>query len=435
MVRRKELFQRYARDAGLDADQLAVRLMLSPARILDLLCGRAPISNELATHIEEMLQLPASWLDQGGALEPGDPPMIDVLSPAPNVAPSQGPSQGPAQAPNAASNPASTAAPTTIAEALPAAAVPAARVPAAGAGAAATAVADKKQRHEHRRLNLTMLTTERGSKNRLAQLAGTSGSRISLMTSARKPVSDPFAFAIEDGLGLPRGWLDQPRSPNSVPAAVWQSLQVDSAAATAGAAAIAAGTASATAGTTPAATSPGATATANARAAAGRPRQGKSAAVARHAASAPAVAEYPACGPAAAEYAASAPAASPLATGSSAMLGAPATPALSAAIGAPTTQSLSASAATPGVQAPSLAFSAPGADVYTGTTGRPAATPAVAAVSTAGTGLFDKPTGQCGPIAEALAKTILNLSATDKLSESRAFQLLGVLLSETSPPV
>ncbi|WP_415258687.1 hypothetical protein [Thauera phenylacetica] len=445
MVRRKELFQRYARDAGLDADQLAVRLMLSPARILDLLCGRAPISNELATHIEEMLQLPASWLDQGGALEPGDPPMIDVLSPAPNVAPPQGPSQGPAQAPNAASNPASTAAPTTTAEALPAAAVPAARLPAAGAGAAATAVADKKQRHEHRRLNLTMLTTERGSKNRLAQLAGTSGSRISLMTSARKPVSDPFAFAIEDGLGLPRGWLDQPRSPDSVPAAVWQSLQVDSAAATAGAAAIAAGTAAGTAGTTAGTTagaavgaavggtvggtvgaaSAGSTATANARATAGRPRQGKSAAVARHAASAPAVAEY----------AASAPAASPLATGPSAVLGAPATPALSAAIGAPTTQSLSASAATPGVQAPSLAFSAPGADVYTGTTGRPAATPAVAAVSTAGTGLFDKPTGQCGPIAEALAKTILNLSATDKLSESRAFQLLGVLLSETSPPV
>lgn len=403
MVRRKELFQRYARDAGLDADQLAVRLMLSPARILDLLCGRAPISNELATHIEEMLQLPASWLDQGGALEPGDPPMIDVLSSAPNAAPSQGPSQGPAQAPNAASNPTSTAAPTTTAEALPAAAVPAARVPAAGAGAAATAVADKKQRHEHRRLNLTMLTTERGSKNRLAQLAGTSGSRISLMTSARKPVSDPFAFAIEDGLGLPRGWLDQPRSPDSVPAAVWQSLQVDSAAATAGAAAIAAGTAADTAGTTVGdtvgAASAGSTATANARAAAGRPRQGKSAAVARHAASAPAVTEYPASGPAAAEYAASAP------------------------------------AATPGVQAPSLAFGVPGADVYTGTTGRPAATPAVAAVSTAGTGLFDKPTGQCGPIAEALAKTILNLSATDKLSESRAFQLLGVLLSETSPPV
>lgn len=413
MVRRKELFQRYARDAGLDADQLAVRLMLSPARILDLLCGRAPISNELATHIEEMLQLPASWLDQGGALEPGDPTMIDVLSSAPNVAPSQAPAQAP------------TPAPTTTAEAPPAAAVPAA----ATAGPAAIAGVDKKQRHEHRRLNLTMLTTERGSKNRLAQLAGTSGSRISLMTSARKPVSDPFAFAIEDGLGLPRGWLDQPRSPDSVPAAVWQSLQVDSAAAIAAA--------------TAAAASAGSTATANARTAApGRPRQGKSAAVAKHAAS----------GPTIATRAASDPAAGPLASGSSAVVGAPPTQVLSASVGAPVTQAQSASvgapathalstcAATPGVHAPSLTFGAPGADVYTGTTGLPVGTPpagppAITAVSGGGTGFFDKPTGQCGPIAEALAKTILNLSATNKLSESRAFQLLGVLLSETSSPV
>ncbi|MBV2264679.1 MAG: hypothetical protein KUL79_14160, partial [Thauera sp.] len=59
--------------------------------------------------------------------------------------------------------------------------------------------------------------------------------------------------------------------------------------------------------------------------------------------------------------------------------------------------------------------------------------PAPAASPAAGTGLFDKPAGQCGPIAEALAKTILNLSATDKLSEARAFQLLGVLIAETSP--
>ncbi|MBV2264729.1 MAG: helix-turn-helix domain-containing protein, partial [Thauera sp.] len=217
MVRRKELFQRYARDAGLDADQLAIRLMLSPARIHDLLSGRAPISNELATHIEEMLQLPASWLDQGGALEPGDPPMIDA------------PTQAPAQA------------------AIPAAeAQPAALANPAGVAVQARASTDKKQIHEHRRLNLTMLTAERGTKNRLAQLAGTSGSRISLMTSARKPVSDPFAFAIEDGLGLPRGWLDQPRSPDSVPAAVWQSLQVDRTAAGASTAAAAAAAPAAT---------------------------------------------------------------------------------------------------------------------------------------------------------------------------------------------
>lgn len=47
------------------------------------------------------------------------------------------------------------------------------------------------------------------------------------------------------------------------------------------------------------------------------------------------------------------------------------------------------------------------------------------------TGLFDKTPGRCGPIAEALAKTVLNLSAADKLSEAKAFQLLGVLVTET----
>lgn len=338
MVRRKEFFQRYARDAGLDADRLAVQLMLSPARIRDLLSGRAPISNELATHIEEMLQLPASWLDQGGTLESGAFPMIDAPVQAPSIA---------AEAqPTAPYAPASQAA--TVAQ----------------PGVVAPAVADKKLIHEHRRLNLTMLTAERGTKNRLAQLAGTSGSRISLMTSARKPVSDPFAFAIEDGLGLPRGWLDQPRSPDSIPAAVWQSLKVD--------------------GTAPSATSGPLVATPAATpappAGPGRPRQ-----------------------PAATQRATSGAAVVPTTVGSAVSSTAAITEASSASAPAPTT-------------------SAPTAPTQ----------PAPVSLPTSGTGLFDKPAGQCGPIAEALAKTVLNLSATDKLSEARALQLLGILISETS---
>lgn len=328
MVRRKEFLQLYASDTGLDADSLAVRLMLSSARILDLLSGRAPISNELATHIEEMLQLPASWLDQGGTLEPGAPPMIDASAQAPSIA--------------------------TEAQ-------PAAPVAQPGVVVQPTAVADKKQIHEHRRVNLTMLTAERGSKNRLAQLAGTSGSRISLMTSARKPVSDPFAFAIEDGLGLPRGWLDQPRSPDSIPTSVWQSLKVD--------------------GTAPSATSGPLIATPTATPAGpGRPRQ-----------------------PAATQRATSGAAVVPTTIGSAVTSAAAITEASSASAPAPTT-------------------SAPTAPTQ----------PAPVSLPASGTGLFDKPAGQCGPIAEALAKTVLNLSATDKLSEARALQLLGILISETS---
>lgn len=46
--------------------------------------------------------------------------------------------------------------------------------------------------------------------------------------------------------------------------------------------------------------------------------------------------------------------------------------------------------------------------------------------------LFEKAHGRVGPIAEALAKTILKMSAAEQLSESKAFQLLGVLIEECS---
>lgn len=274
-VKRREMFVRYIADAGLDTDQLATRLMLAPARIEALISGRAPISNELATHIEEMLQLPASWLDQGGPLIIGELPMPHPVE--------------------------DTTAAT--ADAL-----------------APMQTSDRKQVMENRRLNLIMLTSERGSKHRLAQLAGTSGSRISLMTSARKPVSDPFAHAIEDGLGFARGWLDQLHREQDVPVPVWQRLRTEGSASPA-----------------PGAPAPAARAT---------PR-------------------------------ASRKAATPPGTGSAHN--------------------------EPG-SAPELNHSA--------------------------TGLFDKTRGRCGPIAEALAKTILNLSAADKLSEARAFQLLGELVAE-----
>ncbi len=189
---------------------------------------------------------------------------------------------------------------------------------------------DKNQINENRRLNLCMLTTERGTKHRLAQLASTSGSRISLMTSARKPVSDPFALAIEEGLGLARGWLDHIHAPAAVPVEVWQALGVD-------------------------------------------------------------------------------PSSKP-------------EPARSAQQPAATRRSLTTARSTAAI-APSPVVAPP-------TTPLPAA---AAPLAISPTGLFDKPAGQCGPIAEALVKTILNLSASDKLSEARAFELLGKLIAESSP--
>jgi hypothetical protein len=169
------------------------------------------------------------------------------------------------------------------------------------------------QTGEIRRANLQMLTATRGSKQVLASLAGMNSSRISLMTSGRKPVSDPFSIAIEDALSLPRGWMDSPRDPGEVSSETWRKLggfPEDAVAA---------------------------------REAAARVEQ------------------------------------------------AGGDPFLLAALAAKGSAGKSGSNINP---------------------------------------LFNKPVGQIGPIAEALAKTVIKLSQTEKLSEEQAFELLGKIISE-----
>lgn len=94
----------------------------------------------------------------------------------------------------------------------------------ASAAVAVVAAPSKQERVEIRRRNLIMLTAARGAKIALTHAAGLTNSRVSLMTSGRKPVSDPFAHAIEAALGLPGGWLDTPQSRGTVPASAWQVL-------------------------------------------------------------------------------------------------------------------------------------------------------------------------------------------------------------------
>ncbi|MBS0553265.1 MAG: hypothetical protein JSS47_12175 [Proteobacteria bacterium] len=43
--------------------------------------------------------------------------------------------------------------------------------------------------------------------------------------------------------------------------------------------------------------------------------------------------------------------------------------------------------------------------------------------------LFDKQTGKVGSIAEALAKTTLHLSETDRLTKTQAYRILGMLMT------
>lgn len=183
-----------------------------------------------------------------------------------------------------------------------------------GSRTSARTAVGKHGRHDTRRSNLIMLTAARGAKIALTHAANLTSSRVSLMTSGRKPVSDPFAQAIEQALGLPPGWLDVPQTRDGVPQAVWDMLGAPS------------------------------RADVDTSTPAGLQRMHPDADRVGHA---------------------------------------------DAAIAA----LLSQAAAAP-------------------------------------TALFDKPRATVGPIAEALARTILNLSRSDKLSERKAFQLLGTLLND-----
>lgn len=319
-IMRKDALARYRKDMGLSDDEMAIRLMLPLERVRELLDGASPITNELATHIEEMLALPASWLDNSVR--------DSFISAVQQPADSTPPRASNAPAPTGAENMNSTADTQDI--------------PAATRNMPA---AQKKQIVEIRRQNLIMLTSQRGTKHRLGHLAGTSGSRISLMTSGRKPVSDPFAVAIEDSLTLPRRWLDTPRQTDDVPSAVWDLLSVD----------------------------PENVERAESLQAPNRAQQAK---------------------------AAPARAASP-----------------SRQIAPDREDVLVIVERKPASALPSTAPAA-------------RSEPVAIASAPAGSSIFDKEPGKAGAIAEALAKTVLRLSVADRLTEARAFQLLGMLIDE-----
>lgn len=183
--------------AGRDNVRLSQWIGLKPERLQAMLAGRIQLGDEYATHIEEALGLPAAWLDgQHGLALPSefDPGKLPHAS------------RDEDEEEQATTMPITqTHKPTTTLR-------------------AGRARRTSPETSETRRANIQLLTARRGSKNELAQLSEMNASRISLMTSGHKPVSDPFASAIERALELPNGWLDTPREISDVPNQVWRKL-------------------------------------------------------------------------------------------------------------------------------------------------------------------------------------------------------------------
>lgn len=320
-IRRRENLNKYLAETCSSAFELASRLELTHERTVDLLNGNVMLSNEFATHIEEMLSLPASWLDHGGPIrrEPSqsainienlpssDPPYFGQVLDQNGYGHDQNKE-------NAIMN-TSVSNVETVQKAL-----------------VETPERTKQPVSDCRRQNIIMLTERRGSKNVLATLSNMNGSRISLMTSGRKPVSDRFSKAIEEALSLPSGWLDAVHVVEDVPGNVWDLLGCAS-----------------------------------------KEKQAFSKATIEKLHIPEPTVHLP-------EHQST------------------------ETQGRSITESFTRAAASPEKQhmVPSSARK-------------------VASI-------FEKTPGQAGPIAEALAKTVLRLSASDQLSESKAFQLLGLLV-------
>lgn len=211
-IRRKENLKRYMQTLQLSVDSLALRLEISRVRLADYLEGSMFISNELAMHVEEMLQLPPSWLDLPDPVVPEAKPITEQPT---SIADSEHIKEHSFPEHKALSTPTLK----EYAAALDTSDHPG-EITSMMIRPMQKANMDRQAKLDARRGNIVMLTQLRGSKNQLALLAGTNPSRISLMASGRKPVSDPFAQAIEDGLGVAHGWLDLLHTEEEVPANV-----------------------------------------------------------------------------------------------------------------------------------------------------------------------------------------------------------------------
>ncbi|MFM0052493.1 hypothetical protein [Caballeronia grimmiae] len=71
-----------------------------------------------------------------------------------------------------------------------------------------------------RRANLHVLTSRNGSKVKLGAVMGLSGSNMAHRLHGKKRMDDAEAERFTERLGLPRGWLDEPRSEAEIPESV-----------------------------------------------------------------------------------------------------------------------------------------------------------------------------------------------------------------------
>jgi plasmid maintenance system antidote protein VapI len=208
MSNMKKLFKGFDRDVA----KLGAALELSPKRVGELLSGQALITPEMAMHIEDELNLPGGWMS--------DPSAVYPIPPAQAAAPEDSPAEPPATEPTTPAKP--TPGTTAVTRTAAPKKTPAADAPSQPAALLGPAVSQPPKTPDSdtetqaiRRMNLTLLTEQKGEKAALARALGVHESLISLKLKdpARggRPLTRDFCQEVEKAYSLEAGWMDIPR--------------------------------------------------------------------------------------------------------------------------------------------------------------------------------------------------------------------------------
>ncbi|WP_309774828.1 hypothetical protein [Caballeronia sp. LZ025] len=230
------------------AENIALALESSLARIAELLRGER-FTPETAFHMETTLGLPSGFFDQSHPLlssetiarlkvplkfvHPDEISHEGDLGDAPVLPSAQKPSLLASSLPEDTTMPSKSSkeasgAPKTRAQKSKLASGHASGARESPKPHPLTQAAGRKQAQANggatveriRQANLHVLTTRNGSKVKLGAVLGLSGSNMAHRLHGKKRMDDAEAERFTEGLGLPAGWLDTPRSEADIPESV-----------------------------------------------------------------------------------------------------------------------------------------------------------------------------------------------------------------------
>ena len=180
-----------------DPAHLSSTAEISLPRLMRILANEEPLSDELVTHVEEMLSTGSGWFDIRQLEDSIPEKTLKILAGT--------------EIPDIEKQVETAMTQATAIENTPKTTV---------SGREIVPPALKQQRIN----NLLLITSAKGAKSALCRLLGQPDPYISFLRSEKKIFSREICARMEEKLGAPAYWMDHPQTMETVPESVWQIL-------------------------------------------------------------------------------------------------------------------------------------------------------------------------------------------------------------------